>query len=125
MIRMEAMIRHENHGSVIARFIEQRSQHLIVELVRHRYHVVVQLKVAFADPTLPRRMILHEPVAEMIDRFVVDRKKIPWLIFHEPHRGRLHAHAFRQRLQETRQTLVIILIDLCRQRNKRFHHFRR
>jgi len=43
---VEAMIRHQNDGGVFAGFLDQRPQHLIVVLVRHRDHVVVQLEVA-------------------------------------------------------------------------------
>jgi len=33
---VEAMIRHQNDGGVFAGFLDQRPQHLIVVLVRHR-----------------------------------------------------------------------------------------
>src|ERR1022692_2118926 len=74
---MEAMIRHENDGGIFAGFLQQSPQHPIVELVRHRDHVVVQFEVAFPDPGLPRRMVLHEAVAEVIVRVEVDREEIP------------------------------------------------
>src|ERR1022692_2095696 len=94
---MEAMIRHENDGGIFAGFLQQSPQHPIVELVRHRDHVVVQFEVAFPDPGLPRRMVLHEAVAEVIDRVEVDREEIPRLVVHQPHRSGMHAHTFRQR----------------------------
>ena len=125
VIRMKAMIRHENHGGVLAGFFEQRPQHLVVKLVSHRDHVVVQLEVALADPGLPRRMVSHEAVAEVIDRIEVDREEIPRLVIQQPNGGGLDAHAFGERPQEHGQPLVIVLIDLSGQRNKRLHHLRR
>jgi len=121
---MEAVIRHENDGGAVAGFLHQGSQHLIVELVRHRDHVVVQLEVALPDPRLPGWMVLHKPVAEVIDCVIVDGEEIPRLVVDQPQRGGLHAPAFRERPQEQRQALVVVLIDLPGKRNKRLHHLR-
>ena len=67
-------------------------------------------------------MVPHEPVAEVIDRVVVDREEIPRLVVQQPGGGGMDAHAFRERPQEHGQALVFILIDLFGQRNKRLHH---
>ena len=125
MIRMKAVIRHKNHRRILARLVQQRPQHLILKLIRHRYYVVIQLEIALPDPGLPGRVIAHERMTEMIDGIEVNREKIPRLVFSKPKRGGLHALTLRQCPQECRQALVLILIDLSRQRNKRFHHFRR
>ena len=70
-------------------------------------------------------MVLHEAVAEVIDRVVVDREEIPRLVIQQPSRGGMDAHAFRERPHEHGQALVLILIDLSGQRNERLHHLRR
>src|SRR5579863_7102326 len=93
MIRMEAMVRHQNDVSIGTRLLEQISQHSIVELIRHRDHVVIQLEITLRDPTLPRRMVAHETVTEMIDRVVVNREEIPGLMVQQPGGGGMHAHA--------------------------------
>jgi len=41
-------------------------------------------------------MVLHEPVAEVIDRVVVNRKKIPRLVVQQPIGGGIDAHALRE-----------------------------
>ena len=80
-----------------------------MELVRHGDPVVVEVEIAAADPWLPRRMIAHESVAEVIDRFEVDREEIRWLMVQQPNGGGLYAHTFGQGPQEQRQALVVIL----------------
>ncbi len=70
-------------------------------------------------------MVPHEAVAEVIDRIEVDREEIPRLVIQQPDGGGMDAHAFRERPQEHGQALVLILIDLSGQRNKRLHHLRR
>ncbi len=70
-------------------------------------------------------MIPHEPVAEVIDRVVVDREEIPRLIVQQPGGGGMDAHAFGERPQEHGQALVFVLIDLFGQRNERLDHLRR
>ena len=70
-------------------------------------------------------MVPHEPVAEVIDRIEINREEIPRLVVKQPSSGGMDAHAFGQRPHQPGQALVLILIDLFGEWNKRLHHRRR
>ena len=122
MVRMEAMIRHQNHGGAVTGFPQQFPQHLVVKLVCHRDYTMVQVEVAFADPWQLWRMVPHECMAEVIDGFVVDREEIPRLVVQQPGGRGMDAHAFRERPEEHGQAFIAILIDVFHEWNKGLHH---
>ncbi len=99
---MEAVIRHQNDRGVVPGFLQQGAQHLVVELVSHRDHVVIKLEVALRDPRLARRMVAHERVAEVIDGFEVDREEIPRLVVQQPERRRTECSCIPRAFAGTR-----------------------
>ena len=94
VVRMESVVRHQNHRHIVAGISQERSEHLVVELVGHRDDVLIEVEVLLRDLFLLRRMITHEPMTEVVDRVVIDGEEIPRLILDQPGRGRVDADAF-------------------------------
>ena len=59
-------------------------------------------------------MVVHEPVAEVINAVVINRQELPRLILQNPGGGIVDGTVFRQDLGERHQPLVLLLIDLRR-----------
>jgi hypothetical protein len=49
MVGMEAVVRHEDHPHIVASAPQQRSQHLVVELICGRNHAAVEFEIALAE----------------------------------------------------------------------------
>ena len=57
-----------------------------MEAVPAVHHVVIEFEVLFGDVGLARRMVLHEPVAEVIDLAEVGGDEVPRTVLHQPGR---------------------------------------
>ena len=113
MIGMEAVVADQDHGRLGPGQLQESAEHQIVVAVSPLDHVLVEFEVVFLHPVEPRRVILHEGVAEVVDGVVVDRRKIPvGHFFEEVHRRPMDAGAFGDGLGERAEPFVFLLIDL-------------
>ena len=119
VIGMEAVVRHQNHRRLRPRHFHERVEHHVVVAVAGLDDAAIQLEVALVDVLLPRRMVTHEAVAEVIDRVEVHRHEVPRPVLHQPRGHRVDARAFGQNLSARSETMVLLLVDLCRTRHER------
>ena len=118
------MIRHENNRGFFASQMEQRAEHHVVEAVATFDHAAVDFKVLFLDPRLPRRVVLHETMAKVVDPVVVDRHEVPRLELHQRRGSSMDAHGVRKGLGKTDETFIFFLVDFRKFRNERTDMFR-
>ena len=113
MIGMEAVVADQEHGRLGPGQLQEPAEHQVVVAVGPLDHVLVKIEVVFLHPVEPRRVILHEGVAEVVDGVVVDRRKIPvGHFFEEVHRRPVDAGAFGDGLGERAEPFVFFLVDL-------------
>src|SRR5579863_7670119 len=62
-------------------------------------------------------MVMHEPMAEVINAVVINGKEIPRFVLQNPGSGIVDRTVLGQDLSERHQTLVLLLIDFARPRN--------
>ncbi len=115
VIAVEAMVRHKNDRGVFAGELQQPREHHVVPAIDAGHDMLIKLEVALVDGGHARRMERHEMMAGDIDRFVIDRREIPRLVFENRcrdgvDRRRLWPSASRAGL--TAIGLQIDLIDL-------------
>ena len=122
MVGMETMVRHQDHVDILAGVAQERAQHLVVELVAGRHDVFVDLEIGFRNAFLPWRMVAHEPMAEMVDRVIVNREEVPFPVLQQPGCGGVHTHAFAQNRGHGGQAVVCVQIDLPGARHEVFDH---
>ncbi len=73
--------------------------------------VPIEFETFLGDPRQPRRMKLHEPVAEVVDGVVIHGREIPSGVLQD-FRGRgMHAHRLGNNLAQRVQPFVLVLID--------------
>ncbi len=118
VIGMESMIGNQDDGGVLAGEVQQRAEHHVVEAVSAFDDPLVDLEVLFLDEGLPRRVVLHEAVTEVIDPVVVDRHEVPGLELHQRRRRTVNGDGVGERLRESGQSLVLLLIDFRELRNE-------
>ena len=109
---MEAVITDEDHGRLGAGKLQKSAEHEIVIAIGRVNDLFVKLEVALAHPLEPRRVILHEAMAEVVDGVEVDRRKIPvGHLLKQVHRPPMDPGAFGDQLGERAEPLVFLLID--------------
>ena len=113
MIGMKAVVADQEHGRLGPGQLQEPAEHQVVVAVGSLDHVLVKFEVVLLHPVEPRRVILHEGVAEVVDGVVVDSRKIPVGHFlKEVHRRPVDAGAFGDGLGERAEPFVFFLVDL-------------
>ena len=102
VVRVEAVVGHEDDGGVLTGEREQGAEHGIVIEVAHFHAVVEDLVVPVVHLRPLRRVVFHEGVAEVVDGVVVNAHQVPGLVLDQGGGGGVDAGAvgddFRKRL---------------------------
>ena len=80
VVGVKAVIGHQDVSCVWPAEFHQSAKHHVVIDIGCRDDVFVDLKVFFINVILLGSAILHEAMAEMVDRVVIDRSKVPFLV---------------------------------------------
>ncbi len=107
VVRVEAVVGHEDHGGVLTRESEQGAEHRIVIEVAHFHAVVEDLVVPVVHLRPLRRVIFHERVAEVVDGVVIDAHQVPGLVLDQGGGGGVDAGAVRDDLGERLDARVL------------------
>ena len=124
MVRMKAMVGEKEHGGAFfgcgVRFGDQRSEHLVMQLIAGLQHMLVEGEIVFGDGGSARRVEPHERVAEVIDRVKVDGAQIPGLAVHQPRGSGVDVGALGYDARSGVQTAIPQLIDRESLRHQEF-----
>ena len=100
VVRVEAVVRHEDDGGVLPGQVQQGAEHGVVVKVAH-FHAVVEDAVIPVIHLRPlRRVVSHEGVPEVVDGIVVNAHQVPRLVLDQGGGGGVNAGAVRDDLHE-------------------------
>ena len=119
VVRMETVVGDQHHGRVVVRVLQQLLEHHVVEDVPGVDDVPVDPEVVVADLLLLRRAILHEAVAVVVDRVVVDGREVPVLVLEEMGGGGVDGGALGRDLHDRGEPAVHGLVDVLAVRDER------
>ena len=123
VIAVKPVIGHQHDRRVRTGEVDQPLQHHVVGTVGAIDDVLIHLEIRLRDARHLGRMVVHEKMADLIDRPEIDRHEIPLRIaLHQVTGGRLHRVGLGQFLRQTLQAAVALLIDLRAIRHESADH---
>jgi len=108
---MESVIADQHDRGILPCQFQQGSQHHVMVAVSHFDHMLIVLEILFAYPRQAGGVILHESMAEMVDRVIVDRHEVPGLELHRRRRGGVDRRALAEHLRHGLGSTILLLID--------------
>ena len=111
MVAVEAVVRHDQHGHVLARQRQQSSEQRIVQAISSVDHFAVKLEVRVVETRHLRRVERHEIMANPVCRTVIDGGEIPRLVLQQISRRRVDGETLRQPDRQFVKAFVELLVD--------------
>ena len=108
VIRVEAVVGHQDDGGILTGQIEQGAEHGVVIEVAHFHAVVEDLEIPVANLRPLRRVVFHEGVAEVVDGVVVNAHQVPGLVLDQRGGGGVDAGAVRDDFGERLDARVLL-----------------
>jgi len=108
VVRVEAMVGHQDDGGVVAGQVQQGAEHRIMIEVAHFHAVVEDAEVPVIHLRPLRRVVFHERVAEVVDGVVIDAHQVPRLVLDQRGGGGVDAGAIGDDLGERLDARVLL-----------------
>ena len=120
VVGVEAVVGEQDDRRLGPDPLKQVPEHEVVEAVDGLDGAPVEPVVGLAHVGHPGRVVLHEPVPDVVDRVEVDGREVPRLVVHEVRRRRLDAGGIGEDLAREDDARVVRW-STSRGRNERQH----
>ena len=107
IVRVEAVVGHEDDGGVLPGEVQEGAEHGVVVKIAHFHAVVEDLVVPVIHLRPLRRVVFHEGVTEVVDGVVVNAHQVPRLVLDQGGGGGVDAGAVRDDLHERLDARVL------------------
>ena len=111
------MIRNQHDRGIRPRQCQQGAQHRVMIAVGAVHHLLVIFKSSSKSPA--RRVILHESMAKMVNRIIVQRHEIPAFQLHQGRACGVNTAALGEDARTTVYPRILLPVHLCHIRQER------